>query len=176
MLYVSSATERICSLWLPFANTKGVLFLPQTCITYGKTLWHNWQASSYWLGLAGWDSLLTQLSTLLYEKHLQGTLEWGYQISASVISLRIQSYSYEVDPATGLHRELKYDDHSWSYIGRTSEATFLTLEKKECFGSLGCESSGYMNLEHEKSPGKSNSCECCYFPGYSFATTFWHAM
>ena len=145
MLYVSSATERICSLWLPFANTKGVLFLPQTCITYGKTLWHNWQASSYWLGLAGWDSLLTQLSTLLYKKHLQGTLEWGYQISASIISLRIQSYSYEVDPATGLHRELKYDDHSWSYIGRTSEATFLTLEKKECFGSLGCESSGYMN-------------------------------
>lgn len=110
-------------------------------------------------------------------KHLQETLQWGYKISASVISLRIWLYIYEVDLATGLLcMEIKYGNHSWSFIGRISEATFLTLEKRECSGSLGCRSSGSMNgIWNPGSAGKrqtlatlsqrADSVVCCSVKG-----------
>lgn len=126
--------QRICSLC--------TLCKYQRCPVSSTNLYYLWKNIMTQLAgffLLTWACWLGQFANAAINPALreapEGTLEWGYQISASVISLRIQSYSYEVDPATGLHRESKYDDHSWSYIGRTS-GSILNPRERNVLGHL----------------------------------------
>lgn len=89
--------HRVFILWLPFATY-------QKCLVSSTNL--NYLRKNIMTQLAGfflltwacwWGCLLTELPTVLLKKHLQGTLERGYEISASLISLRTQPYIYGVD-------------------------------------------------------------------------------
>lgn len=72
-----------------------------------------------------------------------------------------RSCIYEVDLAAELPcKEIKYSNHGCSFIGRTSEATFLILEKWECFGSLVVDLLATSGTLNTGSPGKRQTLAC----------------